>query len=174
MKIRVDPFERRNEAPRTKGVEIIKILHRSPDLVVLSEIQSEEHSHAFFHALSSGIKGLQTFHAGSPEQAIRRWVEVHGIPEQSLLDLGLIVQMKRPDRLKPMRFVSRICEVASENGEARLRDVYVRDRESKLERILPWERIELRGGEASPVEFRRRTEVLVSGLSLRRRGGGRG
>lgn len=174
MKIRVDPFERANESPRTKGVEIIKILHRSPDLVVLSEIQSEEHSHAFFHALSSGIKGLQTFHAGSPEQAIRRWVEVHGIPEQSLLDLGLIVQMKRPDRLKPMRFVSRICEVASENGEARLRDVYVRDRESKLERILPWERIELRGGEASPVEFRRRTEVLVSGLSLRRRGGARG
>ena len=174
MKIRVDPFERANEAPRTKGVEIIKILHRSPDLVILSEIQSEEHSHAFFHALSSGIKGLQTFHAGSPEQAIRRWVEVHGIPEQSLLDLGLIVQMKRPDRLKPMRFVSRICEVASENGEARLRDVFVRDRESKLERILPWERIELRGGEASPVEFRRRTEVLVSGLSLRRRGGGRG
>lgn len=171
MKIRVDPFERANEAPRTKGVEIIKILHRSPDLVVLSEIQSEEHSHAFFHALSSGIKGLQTFHAGSPEQAIRRWVEVHGIPEQSLLDLGLIVQMKRPDRLKPTRFVSRICEVTSENGEARLRDVYLRDRETRLQRILPWERIELRGGESSPVEFRRRIEVLVSGFSNRKSGG---
>ncbi len=168
MKIRVDPFERTNQGLRTKGMEIVKILHRSPDIVILSEIQSEEHSHAFFHALSAGIRGLQTFHAATPEQAIRRWVEVHGIQKQSLLDLGLVIQMKRPDRLKPMRFVSRISEVVNESGEPRLRDIYVRDREQRLLRILPWERVELRGGEGSMLEFRKRVEEIGS-QSLSRR-----
>ena len=100
MKLRVDPFERGAESSRTKSEEITKILHRSPDLVILGEIQSEEHSRAFFHALTAGVRGLQTFHASSAGQAIRRWREMHGISKTSLLDLDIIVQMSRPDRLE--------------------------------------------------------------------------
>jgi flagellar protein FlaI len=144
MKLKVDPFERASDAFRTKTVEIVKILHRSPDLVILGEIQSSEHSQAFFHALSSGIRGMQTFHASSPEQAIRRWIENHRISKTSLLDLDIIVQMIRPARLGSERHVSRISVIVEESNEPRIRDVYIRDRSFHLQKVLPWERIQLR------------------------------
>jgi type IV secretory pathway ATPase VirB11/archaellum biosynthesis ATPase len=132
MKVKVDPYERGGGSGRTKESEIVKALHRSPDLVVLSEIQSEEHSRAFFHALSAGARGIQTFHASSIEQALRRWVNMHGISEESLLDLGIIVLMARPDRLKPDRYVRRICAIGAEEGRPVLTELYARDQEFRL------------------------------------------
>lgn len=132
MKVKVDPFERGDGSGRTKESEIVKALHRSPDIVILSEIQSEEHSRAFFQALASGSRGIQTFHASTIEQAIRRWVNMHHIAEQSLLDLGLMVQMARPDRLKQGRYVQRVCAVVQERGAPKLKELFMRDREFKL------------------------------------------
>ncbi|MBI3841530.1 MAG: type II/IV secretion system ATPase subunit [Thaumarchaeota archaeon] len=135
MKLKVDPFDRSTLNERTKESEIVKVLHRSPDIVILSEVQSEEHSRAFFHSLSAGAKGIQTFHASSIEQAIRRWVNVHHIAEESLLDLGLLVQMARPDRLGPGRFVQRISEVVAQSSSPRVRDLFLRDRGFNLRRV---------------------------------------
>jgi type IV secretory pathway ATPase VirB11/archaellum biosynthesis ATPase len=135
MKVKVDPFERGGVAGRTKESEIVKALHRSPDIVILSEIQSEEHSRAFFQALSAGVRGIQTFHASTIEQAIRRWVNMHHIPEESLLDLGIMVQMARPDRLKQGRYVQRICEVTQERGSPRLKEIFIRDRDYSLRNV---------------------------------------
>ena len=135
MKLKVDPFDRGGGSGRTKESEIVKALHRSPDLVILSEIQSEEHSRAFFQSLASGARGIQTFHASNIEQAIRRWVSIHHVARQSLLDLGLIVQMVRPDRLKQGRIVQRICQMKQENGEPRLKELFVRDREYNLRNV---------------------------------------
>ena len=135
MKVKVDPYERGLDSGRTKESEIVKALHRSPDMVILSEIQSEEHSRAFFQSLASGARGMQTFHASTVEQAIRRWVEMHHISEQSLLDLGLMVQMTRPERLAQGRFVQRICQVTQERGSPRLKELFVRDREFRLRDI---------------------------------------
>ncbi len=135
MKVKVDPFERGDGSGRTKESEIVKALHRSPDIVILSEIQSEEHSRAFFQALASGSRGIQTFHAPTIEQAIRRWVNLHHIAEQSLLDLGLMVQMARPDRLKQERFVQRVCVVVQDRGEPRLKEILTRDREFELRNV---------------------------------------
>ncbi|MDV3277418.1 MAG: Flp pilus assembly complex ATPase component TadA [Nitrososphaerales archaeon] len=153
VKIKVDPFERTGGYLHTKETEIVKVLHRSPDLVILSEIQSEEHSRAFYHALASGVRGIQTFHASSLEQAVRRWVNVHGIAKQNLLDLGVLVQMSRPDRLKPLRVCSRVCEMVSEVDEPRLRELYIRDRSFELRRVVPWERV-------SPPQGRTSEELL--------------
>lgn len=135
MKVKVDPFDRGYDTGRTKESEIVKALHRSPDIVILSEIQSEEHSRAFFQALASGARGLQTFHASTIEQAIRRWVGMHHISELSLLDLGLMVQMARPDRLKQGRFVQRICQVTGDRGTPKLKELYLRDRDFKLREV---------------------------------------
>ena len=132
MKVKVDPFERGDDSGRTKESEIVKALHRSPDMVVLSEIQSEEHSRAFFQALAAGARGIQTFHASTAEQAIRRWVNLHRISEQCLLDLGVLVQMSRPDRLKQERFVQRICLVVQEAAGPKLRNLFMRDGDSGL------------------------------------------
>jgi pilus assembly protein CpaF len=144
LKLKVDPLERGGEGSRTKSAEIIKILHRSPDLVVLGEIQSEEHSRAFFHALSAGIRGLQTFHASSTEQAVRRWIEMHGISKTSVLDLDIIVQMARPERLGSKRLVQSVAMLVEEEGEPRLRDFYARGRDGHLQRIASWDRLQVR------------------------------
>ena len=144
MKLKVDPLERGAEGARTKSAEITKILHRSPDVVILGEIQSEEHSRAFFQALSAGIRGIQTFHASSATQAVRRWREMHGIPKTSLLDLDIIVQMVRPDRLGSKRQVYGISLLVEEQGEARLRELYSRAREGGLQRIVSWDRVQIR------------------------------
>ncbi|HVC26568.1 MAG TPA: ATPase, T2SS/T4P/T4SS family [Nitrososphaerales archaeon] len=150
MKLRVDPFERGGEAQRTKSAEITKILHRSPDLVILGEIQSEEHSRAFFQALSAGVRGLQTFHSSSPEQAIRRWLELHGISRANLLDLGIIVQMLRPQRLSSRRCVQSVSTVScrsdpvgGEGREPQVTRIYARAPEGPLRRMASWEELEL-------------------------------
>ncbi len=151
MKLRVDPFERGGDAQRTKSAEITKILHRSPDLVILGEIQSEEHSRAFFQALSAGVRGLQTFHSSSPEQAIRRWLELHSVSKANLLDLGVIVQMLRPKKLSPRRLVQSISTVSPSMDadgqkaviEPSLRKLYVRAFEGPLHRTASWEQLEL-------------------------------
>ncbi len=144
MKLKVDPFERGAEGSRTKSMEITKILHRSPDVVILGEIQSEEHSKAFFHALSAGVRGLQTFHASSTTQAVRRWREMHGISKTNLLDLDVLVQMGRPDRLGSRRQVFGVTLLVEEEGEARLREVYSRGKDARLQRIVSWDRIQVR------------------------------
>jgi type IV secretory pathway ATPase VirB11/archaellum biosynthesis ATPase len=136
MKVKVDPFERGGDAGRTKESEIVKALHRSPDIVILSEIQSEEHSRAFFQALAAGARGIQTFHASTPEQAIRRWLSMHHVSEQSILDLGLLVQMARPDRLKQGRYVQRICAIVREGGAPKLKEVFARDRSFNLRSVM--------------------------------------
>ncbi|QQG49150.1 MAG: type II/IV secretion system ATPase subunit [archaeon] len=135
LKLKVDPFDRSGARERTKELEIVKVLHRSPDIVVLSEIQSEEHSRAFFHSLSAGARGMQTFHATTVEQALRRWTTAHHVSQESLLDLGLLVQMSRPDRLGSRRMVHRICQLVQQQGTLRVRDAFVRDREGSLRKI---------------------------------------
>jgi type IV secretory pathway ATPase VirB11/archaellum biosynthesis ATPase len=137
LKLRVDPFERTGKSSRTKALETVKILHRSPDLLILGEIQSAEHGRAFFHALSAGVRGMQTFHSSSPEQAMRRWLHIHEIPSENLLDLGIIVQMVRPNKLESARFVLRICRVVERQGTATLEDVFTRDGTFKLCRTGP-------------------------------------
>lgn len=135
MKVKVDPYERGVEAGRTKESEIVKALHRSPDIVILSEIQSEEHSRAFFQALASGARGIQTFHASTVEQAVRRWVYLHHISEQSLLDLGMLVQMTRPERLGQARYVLRIAVMSQNGGTPRIKELYMRDRDFRLAEV---------------------------------------
>ncbi|HME19203.1 MAG TPA: ATPase, T2SS/T4P/T4SS family [Nitrososphaerales archaeon] len=159
VKIKVDPFERGTGQLHSKELEIVKVLHRSPDLVILSEIQSEEHSRAFFHALSAGVRGMQTFHASTVEQAIRRWTNAHKVPKQSLLELGVLVQMARPERLGPVRQVSRVCVMAADGGEPRIRDVFMRDRDSRLQRVVEWDRVEPPRGRSAGALVRRIQET---------------
>ncbi len=135
MKVKVDPYDRGEGSGRTKESEIVKALHRSPDIVILSEIQSEEHSRAFFQALASGARGVQTFHASTIEQAVRRWLTMHHVAEQSLLDLGMLVQMARPDRLRQERYVHRVAEVTQDGGSPRIKEIYMRDRDHRLRNV---------------------------------------
>ncbi len=110
VRLQVTPFEGENSS-RSKSKEIVKLLHRSPDYVFLGEIQTQEHSQAVFHALTSGLHLIQTCHASSPENLIVRWVEHHGIAPINLLTLDLIVFMRAYYREKLIRKVRRVSEV---------------------------------------------------------------
>jgi pilus assembly protein CpaF len=177
MKLRVDPFDRGDEAQRTKSAEIVKILHRSPDIVVLGEIQSEEHSRAFFEALAAGVRGLQTFHSSSPEQAVRRWLEVHGISKANLLDLGVIVQMLRPERLASRRCVQSISTFSDvrlgEHGDemdayAHLRKLYHRSPDGLLLRTAPWDELDLPFPSQGRKQFFLRLEDQIARIAIAR------
>lgn len=112
-RLKVKPFESLDREDLTKSVEIVKLLHRAPDWIYLGEIQTAEHSLAMFHALAAGLKGLQTCHAASPEQAIVRWTTHHKVPVVCIFDLDLIVQTKKL-RIsgRDVRRVIKICEVS--------------------------------------------------------------
>jgi type IV secretory pathway ATPase VirB11/archaellum biosynthesis ATPase len=116
-KLRVPPIESEMDDGAKKSLEVLKSLHKTPDLLILGEIQSEGHSKAMFQALSSGIRGLQTYHASGPEQALRRWTQMQGVASVQLADLGVLVTLLRPDPLSSKRFVTRISQVNKETYE---------------------------------------------------------
>lgn len=94
VKLKVEPFE---ECVRksTKEMELVKMLHRSPDYIYFGEIQTDEHSRALFQALSAGLRGFHTFHANDPMAAIIRWHYYHKIPLTSISMIDLFVLIKR-------------------------------------------------------------------------------
>lgn len=139
-RFKVHPFESRTEYLRNKSSEIVKLLHRAPDWIYLGEIQTPEHTRAMFHALSAGLRGLQTTHAATPKEAVHRWVAHHDIPPICLNDLDTIIHIKKLDfREKTPRRVVQICEVdvaAIESSEKRDRDLTLPD--ISIRNIFAW------------------------------------
>ena len=87
-------------------------MHRSPDWVYLGEILYQEDARAMFHALSAGLKGLQTCHGETPENVIIRWVIHHKIPAVALQPLDLILHMKKIVKKREIkRKLVQICEI---------------------------------------------------------------
>ncbi|MHA1506148.1 MAG: ATPase, T2SS/T4P/T4SS family [Candidatus Asgardarchaeia archaeon] len=78
-----------------KEVEVVKLLHRNPDWIFFGEVLTERHSKALFHALNSGLSGIQAFHSSSALNAISRWRFNHGINYSSMSNLGIMITMKK-------------------------------------------------------------------------------
>jgi Flp pilus assembly CpaF family ATPase len=124
VRLKVEPFEEKTRL-RSKSREIISLLHRTPDVIYLGEIQTASHSRAMFHALSAGLTGLQTCHAHSPEQALVRWVIHHKVPPICLQKAGIIIHMKKlglTTGQDQKRRVIRVCEIREETGTGKLID----------------------------------------------------
>ncbi|TFF87038.1 hypothetical protein EU519_00315 [Candidatus Thorarchaeota archaeon] len=119
-RIQVDPIDERNGLS-DKSQEIVKSLHRSPDYVILGEIQTQEHSHALFHALSAGLRCLSTCHSNSAASLISRFQVNHHIDKASLALLDLIVTMRRPVPGSSRRYVSEIVEVRRDTEDGCLK-----------------------------------------------------
>jgi Flp pilus assembly CpaF family ATPase len=92
-----------------KSSEIVKCLHRSPDYLILGEIQTAEHSNALFQAVAAGLRTLQTCHSDSSSSLISRWKLSHGIQDSNLALMDLIVTLERP---KPGESSRRVKEIA--------------------------------------------------------------
>lgn len=100
-----------DEGRSSKEIQSLLSLHRSPDYFILGEILTKDHSKALFEALSSGLKGIGTFHSDDVRKAIARWREHHGVPDVCLEHLDLLVHMREFEARKPTRRVIGIFEV---------------------------------------------------------------
>ncbi|MHA1756933.1 MAG: ATPase, T2SS/T4P/T4SS family [Promethearchaeota archaeon] len=113
-RFQVAPFESQDFS-RTKPIEIIKLLHRSPDYLLISELQSKEDSNALFHAISAGLKGIYTCHGNSVEDILVRWNVHHKIPIISFPQLDNIIHVKKIEyNGKFIRKLVRISEIQGE------------------------------------------------------------
>ncbi|MBY9007105.1 MAG: type II/IV secretion system ATPase subunit [Candidatus Lokiarchaeota archaeon] len=95
LKYKVESLEDGIDSPNTKSGQIKKLLHRTPDLIYLGEILTEEESKAMFHCLAAGLKGFQTIHADSIESLINRFIYHFNIDKACLNDLDIVVLMKK-------------------------------------------------------------------------------
>ena len=111
VRFKVDPLEK-DRKTSTKSQEIVKLLHRSPDWVYFGEIQTEEQTQAIFHALTTGLKGIFSFHATSPEHLVIRAAAHYKIPAISLHALDVIIHVQKTwIQNKMKRQISRITEI---------------------------------------------------------------
>jgi type IV secretory pathway ATPase VirB11/archaellum biosynthesis ATPase len=120
-----------------KSHEIIKLLHRSPDWIFLGEIQTKEHSKAFFHSILAGLRGLVTCHSKTAEELIARWISQHRISPENICSLDLIVEMKREIiGNKIIRKVNKVYEIYEKNNYPNLNLIYSEKDILTLNKIL--------------------------------------
>ena len=81
---------------------------------------------------------------------------MHGISRTNLLDLGIVIQMRRPFRLASRRCVQSISMISDDKlevagttagtkasaGEPKLRRLYIRAPEGPLRRTISWDQFE--------------------------------
>ena len=95
----------------SKSEEIVKCLHRSPDYLILGEIQTKEHSKALFQAVAAGLHSIQTCHSDSAASLVSRWIHGHEIEESNLGLMDLIITLERPKPGESKRQVKEIVEI---------------------------------------------------------------
>ncbi|MHA1936604.1 MAG: ATPase, T2SS/T4P/T4SS family [Candidatus Thorarchaeota archaeon] len=110
VRFRVDPVDEL-DGHFDKSIEIVKTLHRSPDYLILGEIQTAEHSQALFQAIAAGLHAIQTCHSYSAASLVSRWTTGHDIEKSNIAMMDLIVTMVRPVPGESIRRVSEIVEV---------------------------------------------------------------
>jgi type IV secretory pathway ATPase VirB11/archaellum biosynthesis ATPase len=110
VRFRVDPVDEQ-KTKFSKSDEIIKSLHRSPDYLILGEIQTAEHSKALFQAITAGLHTIQTCHSKSASSLVSRWKLGHEIQDDSLALMDIIVTLNRSKPGESKRIVSEISEI---------------------------------------------------------------
>jgi type IV secretory pathway ATPase VirB11/archaellum biosynthesis ATPase len=110
VRLQVDPVDE-HQKRLNKSEEIIKCLHRSPDYLILGEIQTAEHSAALFQAIAAGLHSIQTCHSDSAASLISRWVVGYNIDKSNLGLMDLIVTLERPKPGESTRRVKEIVEI---------------------------------------------------------------
>ena len=110
IRIKVDPVDEKSRQS-DKSIEIVKSLHRSPDYLILGEIQTAEHSQALFQAVAAGLRTIQTCHSDSAASLLSRWTIGHKVDSSSIALMDVIVTLDRPVPGQSRRQVREIVEV---------------------------------------------------------------
>ncbi len=110
VRLQVDSVDEQHKK-LNKSEEIVKCLHRSPDYLILGEIQTAEHSKALFQAIAAGLRSIQTCHSDSASNLISRWIHGHGIDRSNLGMMDLVVTLERPKPGESLRRIKEIVEI---------------------------------------------------------------
>jgi len=119
LRLRVAAYES-SGARFSKESEVVKLLHRKPDYVILGELQTREHVTAALHAMSAGLRCVQTTHARDLEQLVARFVDVYGVPAPLLYGIDGVVFTRRLLYKRDEKEVYRIYERKSGRREFEL------------------------------------------------------
>ncbi|MFX0115468.1 MAG: ATPase, T2SS/T4P/T4SS family, partial [Candidatus Hodarchaeota archaeon] len=147
IRFKVDPIER-GFIRRTKSEEVIKLLHRSPDLLCFAEISTPEHAKAWFEAMCAGIQSIQTIHGKTIIAVLMRLSDVFDIPPVLIKSSTphILVEIRGLWRnSRRVRRVTRITEILGETlspeisqDEIQTRDLYSYDAtQDKLAPLIP-------------------------------------
>ncbi|MFX1502741.1 MAG: ATPase, T2SS/T4P/T4SS family, partial [Promethearchaeota archaeon] len=108
LKYQADSLDTTNKSRYTKSDHIKTLLHRTPDIVYLGEILTEEETKAWFHCNAAGLRGFQTIHAQDIDSLINRLIHTFKINFSQLNDLDLLVLMNREFNKRRIVSVSEI------------------------------------------------------------------
>lgn len=115
-----------------KRRQLIFTLHRSPDILILGELLTNEDIKTFFYSLSCGLRGLQTIHAEDIGSLLSRWVFQAKIDAKLLNEIDLIVIMKR--NIYGERYVDGIYEIDVDEHSIVAKPIFIRE-EGVLRRL---------------------------------------
>ncbi|NVM01094.1 MAG: CpaF family protein [Candidatus Helarchaeota archaeon] len=117
----------------SKNIQVRESLHRTPDMIFIGELIYKETVKAYFFLLKTGLRcGLGTCHGESPELIIQRWIGDDEIPQNSIKNLDVIVQIAKT---KSGRKVIRIAEIGineQNNDNIEIVNLFLRDPENDL------------------------------------------
>ena len=95
LRYKVTPFESRLNEYFSKESQILRLLHRSPDYVVIGEVQDKNDAIALMHALSAGLKGIATMHSTNLHELFDRFYYAFNIDYSRLNLIDVIISMKK-------------------------------------------------------------------------------
>jgi type IV secretory pathway ATPase VirB11/archaellum biosynthesis ATPase len=95
LKYKVDSLEEGFIEKYSKSNQIKTLLHRTPDIIYLGEILTEDEAKAMFHCLAAGLRGFQTIHSKNIDSLMNRFIYHFKINKSCLNDLDLLILMKK-------------------------------------------------------------------------------
>ena len=137
VKYLVEPYDVDSKA---KYKEVIALLSKRPQLVIIGEAQGKLHFKALYHAIATGLQCMSTAHATSVNSLIVRIRYIYGIPLEKLPQLPIVVLMKKEDSMRRVagiyRLVVKGCEIVPINYELYELDNDSRDFMCLMSRVL--------------------------------------
>jgi len=112
----------------SKSIQVRETLHRSPDMIFIGELIHKETVKAFFFLLKTGLRcGLGTCHGESPKLIIQRWIEDDGIPEDSIKNLDVVVQIAKTEFGRRVIKIVEIGEDKKNGNQFKIKNIFLRD-----------------------------------------------
>ena len=135
LKYQADSLDNTKKDQYTKSNHIKTLLHRTPDVIYLGEILTQEEAEALFHCLAAGLRGFQTIHSNTIDSLINRLLHTFKINFSQLDDLDLLILMNREFNKRRIVSISEIDLTNYHVGDY-YREIFLYDPEAENWNLL--------------------------------------